>query len=510
MKTIFESCQPRDEVLKGELKDEIFRASLNDVHLGKAEDVYKNPRIFFEHTYRTDGLKTLLNEALGRLTGAKPANSPVIRLETSFGGGKTHNLIALYHLASGKVSADLVSDLLTPEFIPSKPIRIVPLSGSDLDPSGGMIHGDITTYTLWGEMAFQAAGPDGYKIMEKNDKERGRPGEGRIKELLGKKPTLILIDEFAAYLRAARGIKVADTNLAEMSTAFLMSLLGAAGSLENVVVVYTLAESTDAFAQETAQILEALVEASRVSARQERVITPTAETEIAPIVPRRMFKSISSEPGAEVAAFYNNYFNQLMGQGVDLPPRAVQAEYTREMESAYPFHPELLTTLNRKTSTIPNFQKTRGALRLLGMVIRRLWEQRPKDTLLIHPCHLDLGVEDILNDLTSRLQRPAFRHVVEADIITPLKGSKAHSQIIDDPLLQAGKRPYARRASTVIFLHSIVQGVASGVAPADLLLGVLQPGDDPVIFKRLSIGSMIPAGTWTTTATGIDSRPNPR
>jgi len=484
MKTIFDSCQPRDEVLKGELKDDIFRASLNDVHTGEAEDVYKNPKTFFDHTYRTDGLKTLLSETLGRLTGVKPANSPVIRLETSFGGGKTHNLIALYHLASGKVSADLVSDLLAPEFIPSKPIRIVPLSGSDLDPSGGIIYGDITTYTLWGEMAHQLDGPKSYKIMEKNDLERVRPGEPRIKELLGKKQTLILIDELAAYLRAAKGIKVGDTNLADMSTAFLMTLLGAAGSLENVVVVYTLAESTDAFGEETAQILQSLEEASRVSARQERVITPTAETEIAPIVTRRMFKSISSDTAAEVAGFYNDYFNQLMEQSVDLPPRAVQAEYTQEMESAYPFHPELLTTLNRKTSTIPNFQKTRGALRLLGMVIRRLWEEKPKDTFLIHPCHLDLEVEDILNDLTSRLQRPKYRHVVEADIITPLTGSKAHSQVIDDPLLQAGKRPYARRAGTAIFLHSIVQGVASGVAPADLLLSVLQPGDDPMLLQK--------------------------
>ncbi|MCG6536402.1 MAG: hypothetical protein L7F78_17275, partial [Syntrophales bacterium LBB04] len=99
MKTIFEACQPRDEVLKGEFKDEVFRASLNDVHQRKAEDVYQDPHLFFDHTYRTEGLRTLLREALGRLTGVKAANSPVIRLETSFGGGKTHILIALYHLA---------------------------------------------------------------------------------------------------------------------------------------------------------------------------------------------------------------------------------------------------------------------------------------------------------------------------------------------------------------------------------------------------------------------------
>ena len=200
MKTIFESCQPRDEVLKGELKDEIFRASLTDVHEIEAEDVYQDPSAFFEHTYRTDGLKTLLNEVLGRLTGVKAGNSPVIRLETSFGGGKTHNLIALYHMAGGKVSPDLVSDLLPKKLIPSKPIRVIPLIGSDLDPSEGMNHGKITTYTLWGELAFQAGGSDGYKSMEKSDNERVRPGEKSIKNLLGKSPALILIDEMAAYL----------------------------------------------------------------------------------------------------------------------------------------------------------------------------------------------------------------------------------------------------------------------------------------------------------------------
>ena len=484
MKTIFESCQPRDEVLKGELKDEIFRASLNDVHQGKAEDVYQNPKTFFDHTYRTDGLKTLLNEALGRLTGVKAANSPAIRLETSFGGGKTHNLIALYHLASGNVTHEMVSDLLPTKLLPSAPITAIPLIGSDLDPSGGMSHGDITTYTLWGELAYQVGGAKAYKLMETNDRERVRPGETSIKNLLGAAPALILIDELTAYLRAAKGIKVGDTTLAEMTTSFFMSLLGAVGSLEKVVVVYTLADSKDAFAQETEQMHQVLIEASRVSARQERVITPTSETEIAPIVTRRMFKTIDSASAAETAKNYHEFFNQIMVQNVDLPPRAVQPEYMQEMGTAYPFHPELLTTLNRKTSTIPNFQKTRGALRLLGMVIRKLWETQPQDTFLIHPCHLNLGTEDILNDLTSRLERPKFRHVVEADIVTPLKGSKAHAQVIDEPWLQAGKNPYAGRAGTAIFLHSIVQGIASGVASADLLLAVLQPGDDPALLQK--------------------------
>lgn len=484
MKTIFEGCTPREEVLKGELRDEVFRASLNDVHQGKAEDVYKDPRVFFEHTYRTEGLRTLLREALGRLTGEKASNSPVIRLETSFGGGKTHNLIALYHLACGKVSPEWVSDLVPKKLIPQKPVSVVPLIGSDLDPSSGMKHDNITTYTLWGEMAYQFGKAKAYKQVEKNDLDRIRPGETGIKDLLGHTPALILIDELAAYLRAAKAVKVGDTNLADMTTAFLMSLLGAVASLAHVVVVYTLADSQDAFADETGEILHALTEASKVSARQERVITPTAETEIAPIVTRRMFKRIDHDAASEVAETYREHYGKWTDQGVDLPPRAVQAEYTQEMIVAYPFHPELLTTLSRKTSTIPNFQKTRGALRLLGMVIRRLWDKQPKDTFLIQPCHLDLGVEDILNDLTSRLERPKFRHVAEADIFSPLSGSKAHAQAIDEPWVQAGKRPYAMLAGTAMFLHSIVQGLASGVGPMDLRLAVLQPGDDPALLQK--------------------------
>jgi len=484
MKTIFETCKPRPEVLKGELKDEVFRASLIDVHMKKAEAVYQDPEVFFENTYQTDGLRTLLKETMGRLTGAKPANSPVIRLETSFGGGKTHNLIALYHVAKGAVQPASVAGLIPPEYLPKKPLRVVPLVGSDLDPASGLHHGDITTYTLWGEMAWQLGREAAYRKIEANDRERMRPGETTIKELLGNEPALILIDELAAYLRAASGLAVGDTNLAEMTTAFFMSLLGAVGSLPHVSVVYTLADSSDAFAAQTALIQQVLREASAVSARQERVITPTTETEIAPIVTRRMFKSIDKNAAAETAGNYHDFYQHLTNQGVDLPTRAIQAEYEREMEASYPFHPELLTTLNRKTATIPNFQKTRGALRLIGMAIRTLWERKPPETALIHPWNLDLGAEDILNDLTSRLERPKFRHVVEADILSPLSGSKAHAQGIDDPWLQAGKRTYAGRAAATIFLHSIVQGVASGVDPNDLTLAVLQPGDDPTLLAK--------------------------
>jgi hypothetical protein len=484
MKTIFDSCEPRSEVLKGELRDEIFAARLRDVIIGQAGPVYQDPAIFFDNTYPTEGLKLLLDEALGRLTHIKSAGNAIIRLETAFGGGKTHNLIALYHAAHGFPPGPTFVDSA---LIPRRGVaRVVGVVGSDLQPRDGLDHGDATTYTLWGELAYQLGGAAGYARAAGGDQDRSAPGTGLLENLIGDDPALIMLDEIARHLRAAKTVPTATgkSDLAEQTVAFLMSLLEFAASRERVVVVYTLADPQDAFGKETEELRQALAEARRISARQERVITPTGETEISAIVTHRLFQRIDRAMGQATATAYAAYLKKALDQGADLPSRAARAEYVQEMVSDYPFHPELLTTLNRKTSTIPNFQKTRGALRLLARVIRRLWETRPPDAYLVHPYHLDLAVEDIAGDLTSRLERPAFKQVIEADIVSPKVGSPAHAQVIDAPWLEAGKPPYAGRTATTAFLHSLTQGIATGVDPGDLALAVFQPDDDPTMVTK--------------------------
>jgi hypothetical protein len=485
MRTIFETCEPRREVREGELKEEIFAARLKDVLDGTAEPVYQDPAIFFENTYPTAGLKSLLAEALGRLTGLQPTNNPIIRLETAFGGGKTHNLIALYHAARGAaVPPSLVDPRLVP---PPESIVIAGIVGSDLDPSHGIRHADMTTYTLWGELAYQLGGSAGYALVAESDRQsKAAPGTGVWERIIGERPALIMLDEIARHLRTAKAIPTGTgrSDLAEQTVAFLMSLLEFAASRERVVVVLTLADTADAFGRETEELRQELAEARRITARQERVISSASEAEISAIVTHRLFRRIDRTAAREVADAYHAYFTRLLDQGADLPQRAGRAEYAAEIAADYPFHPELLTTLNRKTSTIPNFQRTRGALRLLALVVRRLWEQRPADCTLIHPHHLDLSVDQIAADLTSRLDRPAFKQVIEADIVSPRAGSTAHAQQIDAGWVDAGKPPYAQRAATTVFLHSLTQGVASGVDPADLLLAVLQPGDDPALVAK--------------------------
>lgn len=484
MKAVFDTCTPRPEVLEGDLREDVFAARLKDVIEGKADRVYQDPGVFFENTYHTEGLRLLLDEALGRLAGSKPARNPVIRLETAFGGGKTHSLIALYHAARG---FDPGQRFVAPGLIPRPgSVRVVGIVGWDLEPRDGLSHGDVTTYTLWGELAYQLGGPEGYALVAASDRDRAAPGPGLLEKLIGGGPALIMLDEVARHLRAAKAVGTATgrSDLAEQTVAFLMSLFEYAGSKERVAVVFTLADPSDAFGTETEELRQQLGEARRLSARQERVITPTGETEIAAIVTHRLFARIDRTAANEAAAAYAAYYRRLLDQGATLPERAGWAEYARDMAACYPFHPELLTTLNRKTSTIPNFQKTRGALRLLGLAVRRLWTTRPADATLIHSFHLDLGDEGIAGDLTSRLDRPAFKQVIEADIVSPMLGSPAHAQAIDGAWLDAGKPAYARRVATTVFLHSLTQGVATGVDPADLHLAALAPGDDPVLLQK--------------------------
>jgi hypothetical protein len=217
-------------------------------------------------------------------------------------------------------------------------------------------------------------------------------------------------------------------------------------------------------------------------------------------VSHRLFSSVDSAAAQEVATTYHAYYQTLLDQSIDLSPRTARAEYTTEIAQSYPFHPDLLTVLNRKISTIPNFQRTRGALRLLAATVRNLWQTQPPDTFLIHPHHIALDVEHIAKELTSHLSRPNYKQVIEADIVSALSGSQAHAQYIDVQWIAAQKPPYAQRVATTVFLHSLTQGTPSGVSYPDVLTAVLQPTDDPLIIRKAT--DMLDNTCWFLSYTG--------
>lgn len=469
---VFDTCIPRHEILAGDLSLDLFAAKLRLVVEGRSPQVYGDPRVFFANTFATDGLKTLIKEVFGRLTG-KIVGSPIIRLETSFGGGKTHDEIALWHIARKGRSIDglerFVGDL---SLVPDRPTQVAAIDGRDLDPEAGVYHPEsgITTYTLWGEIAYQIGGIEGYQLLRGSDENRVSPGTSVLERLVGKEPTVIILDEVARYLRAAKAKLVGQSNLADQVVAFLFSLMDQAASCSNLVFVYSLASASDTFAKETAEVQQELV---RASARQERVLSPSSDIEIYNIVRQRLFSSISSE-AAERAS--EEYLQAFRASRVNLPDGCKDSTYATAIANSYPFHPELFNLLTKKIASIPEFQRTRGALRLFARLVRYLWQRQERYTPLIHAHHLPLGLEEeITSDLTSRLQRSLMRLPIGADIYNP-DGREAHAQIQDQEWLTAGKPPFSSWVGRTIFLHSLTQGISSGIRRAEMNLSLLTPG----------------------------------
>jgi hypothetical protein len=471
LSSIFQTCQPRAEILSGELGLDLFAAKLRLVVEGSAPVVYQSPELFFANTYPTEGIKNLIREVFGRLTG-QIAGSPVIRLETSFGGGKTHDEIALWHICKqGRAIAGIerFADL---NFLPTESIQVAAIDGRDLDPENGIYHGDtgVTTKTLWGEIAYQIGGVGGYQLLQASDQSGISPGTSVMERLMTKKPTVIILDEIARHLSAAKAKAIQDSNLAKQVVSFLFSLMDLAASCDYLVFVYSLASASDTFAEETNELQELI----SASARQERILTPSTDVEVYNIVKQRLFDRVDSN-ASEAAA--TDYLNAIRTSHANLPDAGKDAQYAQAIAQSYPFHPELFNLLTKKIASIPEFQKTRGALRLFAQVVRHLWQNQSQDWIpLIHTHHIPVGMdEDITSDLTTRLGRSPMRNPVGADIYNPT-GREAYAQVQDQQWLLAGKPPFSTWVARTIFLHSLNQGTAAGIARAELNLSLLTPG----------------------------------
>ena len=475
--SILDTCTLRAEILSGELSLDLFAAKLKLVVDGKAPPVYQDPEIFFANTFPTAGLKTLIAEVFGRLTGTT-VGSPLIRLETSFGGGKTHDEIALWHIAKqGRQipGLDRFTDRL--EQIPSSPIQIAAIACQDLDPTNGDLHTDgISTHTLWGEIAYQIGGIDGYQLLRGSDEQKVSPGTGVLQRLIGDRPTLIVLDEIAQYLRKAKAVKVGNSDLAGQVVAFLFALMDLAGSCQNLVFVYSLAASSDSFADETAELQETI----KASARQEKILTPSTDIEIYNIVKQRLFITVDDKAAKQAA---QEYLQAYRSSRANLPEGCKDAAYVQTIEASYPIHPELFTLLTKKIASIPNFNRTRGALRLFAIATRYLWREGIA-LPMIHPHHLPVGIDDeITNELTSRLQRPLMRMPIQADLYNS-SGREAHAQLQDREWLAAGKSPFSTWVGRTIFLHSINQGIVAGIRKSELNLSLLMPENDSNFVDR--------------------------
>lgn len=411
---IFDLCTPREDVLKGTIAESDYAANLANVLTGRASPDYTEPQIFFTNTYPTEGLRELLANVCGRLSGRGSSVSAVFRLDTSFGGGKTHGLIALVHAAAGMKGVSNVAEFLDPALVPKGRVRVAAFDGENADPANGRPMGDgIRAHTPWGEIAYQLAGASGYEVVRRSDEQGVAPGADTIKELFGSDPVLVVLDELGEYLRRVQNMGGRD-----QLTAFLKALLTAIESTPQAAIVYTLAvrsdgKGIDAFAEENEFLATAMSELESVSGRKATNLNPTRDDETAKVIRRRLFAAVDASRAKEVIDAYR----QLWTNHRDiLSEDARRSSASTEFSQTYPFHPDVLDTLTGKTATLGGFQRVRGMLRILAKTVADVWAKRPADASSIHLHHINLGSDVIRREFTTRLQQGAFVPAILNDI----------------------------------------------------------------------------------------------
>ncbi|ELY75890.1 ATP-binding protein [Natrinema gari] len=477
--SIFDSCEPRQDVLTGELAEDQFAASLADVaHSDDAPDVYADPRLFFEKTYPTSGLQELLTRLATRFVGAHnddyTGTNGILRLDTSFGGGKTHNQIAAYHLAESPSAVPDLSDFILDQDIADEYTDAAALGldvnsavfvGTHVDAEDARSNYDDpdapATKTMWGEMAYQLFGREGYEFLRENDENRTPPGTTKLERLFERNdnPSLILIDEIAAYLEQAAAVEIGDSTLAKQTNTFLMSLLSATQNNDKVTVVLSIADTAFADQAEDVRglVSETISEFNSISDRVEGSITPTEDNEIAAVLRHRLFESVA-EDGRDTTV--DAYMSLYTGDRDSFPDSATNPEHRDRLEDSYPVHPTVIDTLTEELDSLPSFQRTRGALKLLSRAVYRLW-QHQSDYQERHFVRLfDMHPSD--GDVRSTLLRlfssvdMDFEAAIKADIFS--EDGTANAEEEDRNWVKNGHPPLGTHLTTSILWKSIVKG----------------------------------------------------
>jgi len=451
---------PHRDIIEGRFDESIFAADLGNVILGKAPVEYMDGAMFFQKTYVTKGLEELLTAIWKRLSGSSKGQ-PVIQLQTPFGGGKTHSLLALYHLYSGKMDlshVDAIQKLMKSTGSSSVPkVKVAAFVGTHADALGGR--------TPWGEIAYQLGC---YEIVKEHDEKRIAPGKERLIEILDKAGTcLILIDELLEYVVKKDRAEKLDKITEGQTAAFLQELTEAVSSTGNSALVVTLPASI--LEQYDTSAEKALSRLQKISGRIESIYTPVEGIEIYEVIRKRLFENLGDEKvHKEVAQWYFSLYHELRD---DVPSEVRSTEYRNKIERAYPFHPELIDILYERWGSFPTFQRTRGALRLLAEVLGELYNQR-STAALIQSAMIPLNRASIRREFLKHIGNE-FDSVIAADIGE--KNSKA-PEIDRHMSSEYSKEHIATGIATAVFLYSFSGGVRRGLNIRELRVATLRDG----------------------------------
>ena len=488
-----EVVTPHKDVASGRYQQAEFAADLWQVHLGGGTDEYRDPVEFFRRTYLTESLKGILVGAVERLSGK--GGDPVVQLQTNFGGGKTHSMLALYHLFSGISPTELAGiDAVMQEAggLPLPSARRVVLVGNKISPGNPITKPDGTVVrTLWGELAWQLCGEKAFARIKADDEKATSPGDALRELFIEYGPCLILVDEWVAYARQLHDQDDLPAGGFETQFSFAQVLTESAKLAGNCLLVISLpasdtggshgsphsgADDVEVGGQRGREALDRL---RNVVGRLESSWRPASAEEGFEIVRRRLFEPLADPVQFKhrdvVARAFGDFYRS---QQTEFPPECRDAEYEKRIKAAYPIHPEIFDRLYTDWSTLVKFQRTRGVLRLMAAVIHSLWEKGDKSPLIL-PANISIDDSRVQFELTRYLS-DNWVPVIEKDV----DGSNSLPLRMDGDVPNLGKFSACRRVARAIYMGSAPTASAAhrGIEDRQVKLGCVMPGESPAIF----------------------------
>ncbi len=483
-----EVVTPHADVASGRFDQAEFAANLYEVANGSADEEYQDPRAFFARTHLTVGLTELLVGAARRLSGE--GGDPVIELQTNFGGGKTHSMIALYHLASGAAAGELpeVGDALAAENLdlPERINRAVIVGQFVSTSAPERVEDDIAVHTLWGRLAYQLGGRDGYELVRTDDENGTSPGAALTRLFQQYGPAVVLIDEWVAYARQLRdgdsGGRLAGGDFDTQFT-FAQLLTEAAAAVPNVVVLVSIPASDIEVGSDRGRT--ALERLKNVVTRKAAQWQPASAAESFEIVRRRLFDPVPAHRKRVSDGVIRAFTEMYRKQHPEFPSGVSEEEYRQRMQLSYPIHPELFDRLFGDWSVLDKFQRTRGVLRLMALAISHLW-QRGDQSLLIMPGNLPMDSGALVSEMKRYLEDgwdPVIKSDVDGENALPLRLDQEHKHF--------GRISATRRVARTVYMGSAAKPDGKrGVNLKQVALGCVQPGEPVGQFgdalKRLS------------------------
>lgn len=479
----FQGAKPHRSIQKGKVNEALFEAKLGEAIHDRGPEEYRDATRFFEKTYLTAGLRQLLLDILRTVNGERAANA-VVNLKTSFGGGKTHTELAIYHLfkhPAESLKVDHVRALVAEAGIETPPpCQVAVLPCTRINPTGRTTEEGLHIRTLWGEMAYRLGGPSAFELVADTDVQGVAPGEASLEAVLQHVgPSVILFDETLHYVAKVSEIAGAEGDLAKQTVAFLRELTAVVDALpRNMLVVSLTASRTDQISDAAQGWLERMEHHIN---RLARACTPIEGTEIHEVVRRRLFDEVYDDPAEQVADRYYRLYANMGG----LPAQYADAAYRDMIRRSYPFHPELITVIYERWGAKPSFQLTRGTLRFLALVLQDLWARKNAGApdliqmgdVSVKESTLRAGIKDIIGD-------PQWEAVLGSDIASAAASDQqAKSELIDEE--REDDLGLAQALATTILLYSIGGGEDPKATRPEIRLSCARPGIEDAAWDNL-------------------------